>query len=579
MINSQNDIRVSGREDLTQNTLIELVPLLSPDEEFFSQEESNLRDKIYNTSAKKTEIKHKLEGLEEVEDPGIKPDFDKVTEFAKDLFGGWFGLVMLMFFIHCIMWIVRLFSSNSWDTWQWTINIFIYGFIICCVLVVGAIIWYYKSLSNWETQKEAYNEYNRTIKRFQNSIDEEERKIENFKAELQKINTNREKILVQAYRLNGLPLKSLTDWEYLDAKKTYFAFLKLMHDAYLNKNINEIIDFINTKYEIFYNHSLASESPSNEILRSFRSSIPLRVAGKINREAITPNEVTATSINFLFSRLRNFTANEMDRFIDDCNQILEMDTSGFFTKHDLSLLEIQINNLQSVYHQCARFVDGFQKLAISLNEALGICRLVAFRNIYLGAELLNVTHRGAGGGKSTTSTDSIGNIEFGNLNNIEISSFSVNDSINAMVSQGLESMSTFISSALSQKDSRKYVVNNPKSAALAAAGAAAFGAINAGIDAWKKRNAKVNDLINKQEQIFSAIEQLIANYESNYPLAVRSFELIEAISKVNTGFITIYQPIFEKIFIHQDVKSVSMEELHTLRKVLSDYNKIAKTEL
>ncbi len=574
-----NNSQILGTENINEANLSKLATQLSPDIEFFTQEESNLKDRIFIASSKISELKNKINNIDVVDHPGIKPNPEKVNDFAKNLFGSWFGLVVLMFIIHCVMWVVRLFSSSSWDTWEWTKNIFTYGLIICIILYIGAKVWYYFNLVSWEARKESYYEYKNNLNGLQKSIDDEEQRINNFHVELKKIDDNRAKILVQAYRLKGLPLKSLIDWEYSDAKETYFAFLKLMHNAYINKNTDEIINFINTKYELFYFHSLASEAPSNEVLRSFRNSIPLRIGGNINREVITPNEGTAKAISLLSNRLNNYTPNKMDNFIDEVNKILKMDTRGFFTKHDSSLLEEQANRLQYVYNQCVNFVEGFQNLATRLNDVLGICRLVAFRNIYLGAELLNITHRGAGGGKSTTSTDSIGDIEFGSVDNIDISSFSLNDSINAMVSQGLENMSIFISNALSQKDSRKYIVNNPKSAALSAAGIAAFGAINAGIDAWKKRNAKINDLINKQEQIFNAIEQLINNHESNYPLAVRSLELIEAISKINTGFITIYQPIYEKLFIQRDFESVSKADLYHLRQALNDYNQIAKTKL
>lgn len=581
MNNSFQFANISGASTLNEETIQKLVVSLSPDTEIFSQEEMDIREKIAKASSKKEEIKSELDNLEVVEHPGIKPNREKVNDSIRTIFFSWIGLVVLMFIIHCIMWCVRLVSNNSWDTWAWTTNLFTYGLIICVVITIGIKVWFHISLAGWEAMKELYTKYKDNVKSLQKSIEKEDHKISNFQSEIENINDNRARVLVQAYRLNGLPLKSIGNWNYKEAKKTYFSFLDRMQRAYENKSITEIIDFIDFKYRLFYSYSLASEASSAQNLESFRRCIPMYHDGKMNREIITPKDVTPTTISQLSYNLANYKANEMDRYINEFERILDMDTSGFFTKHDSSLLEKQTNKLEALYTNSVRFVEGFQEFATSLDEALGLCRLVAFRNIYLGAELLNIVHRGAGGGKASTSTDNIGNIELEGLKNINVASFSMTDSLNAVVSNSVATMSAFISNALSQKETRKLAANNPKNAAFAAAGAAAFGAINAGIEAWKNRNAKINDLVSKQNQIFEALEQVIKTYEGNYPLAIRSLELIEAISKVNMGFATIYSPLYKKIFIEHDLRITNKDkaDLSAISKILNDYNKIAKTNL
>lgn len=575
----QQYANISGLQDLSEETIQKLATSISWNKEYFSEEETSIKEKISKASSKKVSIKTQIDNLEIVEHPGIKPSREKVNDIIKTLFGSWIGLVILMFIIHCIMWCVRLVSDSSWDTWNWVTNIALYGFIICMLAFFGLKIWYHISLFGWEAGKELYTEYKDNVKRLQKAIEDEDQRIENYQSELQIIKDNRAKILVQAYRQKGLPLKSLANWDYTDAKNTYFSFLKLMQEAYVGKTQNEIITFIDSKYKIFYSRSLDSETSSDEVLKSFKNSIPLLIAGKINRAIMVPSEVSPSSINHLSNQLANYKANELDKFIDEFDQLLNMDTSGFFTKQDSSLLEIQTDKMQSVYNKSTKVISGFQNLVYNLNHALGICRLVAFRNIYLGAELLNIVHNGAGGGKSTTSSDQIDKIEIGDFEDIDISTFSMQDSLNNMVSNGLDTMSNFINEALSQKSTRKYVTNNPKSAAMAAVGAAAFGAINAGIDAWRKRNAKINDLLNKQEQIFRGFEQTIEAYESNYPLALRSLELIEALMKVNTGFATLYTPLYDKVFVQQNIASISMSEIHGLARALNDYNNITKIKL
>lgn len=579
MNHSQQFAQISGLQDLSEEILQKLASSLSSNEEFFSEEEAYIRGKISKASSKKASINTQIDNLEIVEHPGIKPNREKVNDIIKSIFGGWIGLVILMFIIHCIMWCVRLVSDSSWDTWKWTTNLFLYGLIICILAYFGLKIWYHISLAGWEAGKESYTEYKDNEKRLHKAIEDENQRIKNYQSELQKINDNRARVLVQAYRQKGLPLKSLATWDYSDAKRTYFSLLKSMQEAYLTKNQDEIITFINTKFGIFYNRSLDSETPSAEVLKAFKTSVPFSVDGKINREVTIPSETSSNSLNHLSTQLAYYKANEMDKYIDEFDEVLNMDTSGFFTKQDSSLLETQTNKMQSVYNRCTKVISGFQNLVHKLNHTLGVCRLVAFRNIYLGAELLNIAHKGAGGGKSTTSSDKIDNIEIGDFEDIDISKFSLSDSLNNMVSNGLDSMSNFITEALTQKDTRKYVANNPKTAALAAVGAAAFGAINAGLDAWKNRNAKINDLINKQEQIFKVFEQSIEAYEVNYPLALRSLELIEAIVKINTGFATIYKPLYDKIFVQRNLTSVSMQELHGLARALNEYNNITKTKL
>lgn len=580
MTTLNNNIKISGLDNLSEETLQELTSILSPDQELFSEEENNNRVKISQALAKKTDIHTEMVNLEVVQHAGVKPNINKVNEFIKGLFGGWISLVVIMFIIHCVMWVVRLVSSSSWDTWKWTSNLFFYGFSICVIIYIGVKIWYHLTLVGWETQMELYREYKDKLAKLQKAMDYEDSRINNYRSEINKIIDNRGKILAYAFRLKGLPLKDLKNWDYKNAKESYFSLLKLKQNAYSSKNPDKIKEFLNTKYEIFYAHSLASESPSKEVLDTFYSYIPLFSNKEINRDVTDPSPISQSAIKLLSTKLYEYDADAMNRYIHECDQILEMDTSGIFTKYDSSLLEEQTRKMQGVYNKCAKYVDSFQNLIICLNNSLSICRLVAFRNIYLGAELLHMIKEGAGGGRSAISTDTIHNIEIEALhNNLNLSSFSFSESINNIVNDSIESVSCLIQNVISNKHTRKYAANNPKNAALAVAGAAAFGAITAGIEAWKKRNAKINDLSNKQDKIFESLFILIEKYCDSYPVAVRTIELIQAITKVNSGFIEIYKPLYDKIFVHQNMSSVSMTELHSLSRALSHYNNISKTNL
>ena len=405
--------------------------------------------------------------------------------------------------------------------------------------------------------------------------------LEVLNRSISNIITNRQNILACAFRLIlSLPIRSIAASDFDTMHK---AFFKTLDNSKSFQSIEEpterlkaLFSFYDAKLELFHKVSIPSEAISTEVLQTVRSAI---TKAESSRGVWKLSESNESYVAKLIRDNSHYTANSLDANIDEFKELLEMDTSGFLTKHDSDALEQQVGGLNKIYRSTVDFYDRHNNLIEKINHTLGVVRLVAYRYIYLGAELLNIVHEGAGGGKLTTAFDSIeGTVDLAK-SNVKIESFTTSDAISGMIASGLDSITTSVSNVLNDKQAAKFAMNNPKTTAIAVAGQAAFAIIDSGIKAWKKRNAKIDGLLKKEEQIIENQKKVVDSYLMNLSSSERALELIKAIIKVNEGFLSIYTPISQKVFIDKSFASVSMTELQQLALAIGEYKKISDSKL
>lgn len=567
---------------LPQAQIEQYAKTLGRNDRPFSEDENKCKSQRKAAQSKADNLKRQIKALGKKEDPGIQPDYEPFVKPLCRTVGWIWGIsVLLMFLFHCVIWVGKLLFDISWDTWGWTKTCFMYGLYIEIACFLGGSIVYGFAYWFWNYRKKAYIEWKTKLQLLKSELSSANSNIKELDQSLANIDVNRQNILAYAYKLRlSLPIRCIQVQNLEKAQKTLFEFLdkKEAIDSISDpmKKFESLLDFYDRKLKLFYNVSVPSEATSQEALNTVTSAV-CRLEN--SRGELLLSETKVSHVESLSKNNSRYNSSSLDARIDEFNDVLEMDTSGFLTKHNSAALEKQVAGLSTTFDTSLAFYKGHEKVVQKINYALSVVRLVAYRNIYLGAELLNVVREGAGGGKLTTAFDSIScSLQLANSKS-KIETFSTSAAISNMLTTGFDSITTSVNNILSDKKARNYAANNPKQAALAVAGAAAFSIIESGIQAWKKRNAKIEGLIKQEEKLIKNMEALVDSYLMNLSSSKRALELIKAIIKANDGFTAIYAPLSNKVFVDKSIDSVSMTELQELAIAISEYKKISDSKL
>ncbi|MDE6415665.1 MAG: hypothetical protein K2K68_01390 [Duncaniella sp.] len=560
----------------------ELAKVYSRNSEIFVKEEKDCKDELYTLENKKNILNKEIAGLGIKKDPGYSPDWESYVNPVCETIGKiWVVCLFLVFLFHCLIWVIKLLFNISWDTWGWTKTCFFWGLGALAVGAVGALLVYWVAYKIWSSNKAEYIEWRDELQRLTSILKSVEADIHQCKTSLKNIASNRRSTLLHAMHTRlGLPVRSIDSRNFGEIRTRFFDMLEnkskvdVISDPVIRQDAS--LKYYDEKLRMFFDVSIPSEAISKQVLGSFSKAV--EVSGSM-RGDVKIKELEKKSILSLKGSVSSYTEDSLDDEIDDFNRFLEMDTSGFFTKHDSALLEKQVNGLEEVYDKTNAFCQRYSKTVETVNNALGLVRLLAYRNIYLGAELLNIIRENAGGGKLSTAFDAVELTSGLKIKKLKIEQFSTKEAIGDILSAGANAAFDMIDNGLKDKNIRKAAQDNPKAAALAVAGVAAVAAINSGIDAWKKRNAKIEGLIKKEEAIISNMEQIVDSYLDSLASNERALELIMAIIKANQGFRAIYDSLYHKVFVSKDLQSVSMMELKQLTLALQEYKKISDSKL
>lgn len=510
--------------------------------------------------------------------PGYQPDYSPFVWPVCKIVGILWGVgIVLVFVFHCLIWLLQLIFNIPWDTWGWVKSFFMYGLyteIICFLggsIIYGIVYWI------WMRRTEAYNQWKSEMEALQARLSTEKKNVCVLNRSLANIDANRQNILLYAYKLIlSLPIRTIAIQDLEKAHNKFFELLERKESLKAIDNPKEkldaMVDFYNTQLALFYHVSVPSEATSQDALDSFN----VAVDGLKNpRGLLVLSETEENHVGSLVKQKSHYTSTSLDSEIDEFKELLEMNTSGVLTKVNSRALEKQVTKMNSVYNSAVTFYKGFDEVRKRIIHTLGVVRLVAYRNIYLGAELLNVVREGAGGGKLTTAFDSIDNSVKLTDSNIEITSFTMTGAIGDVVSAGLNS----VANILDNRTFTRYAAGNPKQASLAVAGVAAISMLEKGIEAWERRQAKIEGLKEHYKELSDNMKALVDSYLKNYSSTERAVELIAAIVNANQGFMSIYNSISKKVFIDKSLNAVTMAELQQLTQAIGAYKKISDSKL
>ena len=476
----------------------------------------------------------KLEAPKKVEDPGALNFFKILISYA---IGAWF------------IWYLD---------WFW---IGVAVMVIETLIVFGHI----SSIGEYEQYVKAEKEYTSTKERLKNGIPQ-------LQVETDILQTVISENLYS--EINGgcaipIPKASINEstWDNLSGKldelvRLYSEYKNVSDDE--NVKRDKAMRFFDAKLQFFYDVSVRCEAGTS-VFREFDTQLKNAIASKnvylLRKDPEESSLLQAKEYSFA-SKLEGFkaSANRMDisRLMNQYNAVKDMDTSGFLGFANVDKLARKTENLQKVY---APIKDEYDRL-----RRLSYARTVAYRNIYLGVELLNYIRDNAGGKSLMTQKDTV-------ITNKAMVVGSVSG--DALHMDSMENVANtlngLLTDTLEDKQLRKFVMNNPKMAAGAAALAVVGGFLNERID-------KINNNNEMQKQLITSIGQMVDGFNSGKAGMLRAVEVIKALSKANIGFLAIYAPLRDKFFI-EGCTVATMRDLQNLAKATQEYKHISDTKL
>ena len=484
----------------------------------------------------------KLEAPKKVEDPGALNFFKILISYA---IGAWF------------IWYLD---------WFW---IGVAVMVIETLIVFGHI----SSIGEYEQYVKAEKEYTSTKERLKNGIPQ-------LQVETDILQTVISENLYS--EINGgcaipIPKASINEstWDNLSGKldelvRLYSEYKNVSDDE--NVKRDKAMRFFDAKLQFFYDVSVRCEAGTS-VFREFDTQLKNAIASKnvylLRKDPEESSLLQAKEYSFA-SKLEGFkaSANRMDisRLMNQYNAVKDMDTSGFLGFANVDKLARKTENLQKVYAPIKDEYDRLRRLSNDINYYLTYARTVAYRNIYLGVELLNYIRDNVGGKSLMTQKDTV-------ITNKAMVVGSVSG--DALHMDSMENVANtlngLLTDTLEDKQLRKFVMNNPKMAAGAAALAVVGGFLNERID-------KINNNNEMQKQLITSIGQMVDGFNSGKAGMLRAVEVIKALSKANIGFLAIYAPLRDKFFI-EGCTVATMRDLQNLAKATQEYKHISDTKL
>ena len=279
-----------------------------------------------------------------------------------------------------------------------------------------------------------------------------------------------------------------------------------------------------------------------------------------------------------FNKLQQYTAllndNKMAPILRELNNVKNIDTKGFFGMQNLDALAEKTKLLQDLLREASAEYNELSQINNNIGYLLEYLRVCAYRNIYLGAELLNYLRDNAGGKSLTTEKGTVDmKIE---LENIDISFDSLRMDIVGNLTSSVSNCIEVGTKMLDDKEMVNFMKSNPKAALGLAAGAAAFSLVEGLVT---ERNEKIKQNTKIQKDVIKNIKLMVDNYTKGQGSLLRAIEIIKAIKKANDGYMNVYEPLRHKVFDEGQLTSVTMKELQQMAMATKEYNKISQAKL
>lgn len=363
------------------------------------------------------------------------------------------------------------------------------------------------------------------------------------------------------------------NWERIDKKLDVLVNLYSQYKQAENSSYKRsaALEYFNMKLQFFYEESIQGETTAS-VYSIFNRQLS---------EAMSKNDLNLLRHDSEEEYLLSFGEYEFKNQIERYKYSLEnmsmehalykydgiknLTTIGSWGFADIDKLADKTEELRRVYQDVTTEYEKLQDITENVNYFLTYVRSIAYRNIYLGAELLNFIKDVAGGKKLMAQKDCVVTETISDVANFSAEQLRMNASDNIS-----STLSDMLKTVAQDKSLMKFAVKNPKMMA----GAAALNVIG---NLLEERSRKINENVELQKQFIDNIGKMVDGYNSGKAGLLRSIEIIKALSKANIGFLAIYAPLRDKFFVEGSM--ASMLDLHKLAKATRDYKHISDAKL
>lgn len=483
-------------------------------------------------------------------------------------------IIAILFVLHCIIWVVNLIVDIEWDTWGWTVTAFWWGLGITAFVAIATIAWYFYSKDKYAKDLDAYHNYVNTKERLKQDKKKTSAAIINDKKKVQDSLTKDIREIVEV----PIDDKAIQFEDKDEAEKLLADFVEnkqivsSCEDIAMRGKLYD--DLMNKKLSIFYILSIKGEST---VTYPFFQKQLASAQKKNDYNLLRIEEKNATALSHL-NKIGTYTQllnnNKMTPILNDLNEVKEISTNNWLGFTSVNALAEKTEMLQELFKAASYEYKELASVNEEISYLLEYVRVCAYRNIYLGAELLNYIRDNAGG-KSLTTEKGMVEIDV-KLQDINVSAKSlkmdvlgnISTTVNSYINAGVE--------LLDNKEVKKFIGKNPKAATGLAAAALIGGAA---INLMDERNEKIEQNNRIQKDVIKNIQKMVSNYTKGQGTLLRAIEIIKAITKANSGFMQVYEPLKVRVFDKKDVTSVTMQDISQLVIATNEYNKISKAKL
>ena len=524
-------------------------------------------------------VKRQIEELVPRTRPQTEPEFD----FTPITYTGVAAavIVAVLFVLHCVVWVLNFVFSISWDTWEWTKMAFWGGIGITVIVAIATVAYYFWRKKEYSNDLEAYNLYKRTQNKLTSQSKEIAEQIKKLGKEAEDIKSEYSASLARDIRdILSVPIddNAIAYEDRHEAEQLMQEHYSLVEKYRATEDVTEKLqlrsEVTNSKLRLFYLLSIKGES--HYTYPVFEQQ--LHKAESTGNYGLMRVEVKDKVADMHFNKLQQYTAllndNKMTPILSELNNVKDIDTKGFLGMQSVDALAEKTELLQDLLREASAEYNELSRINNNIGYLLEYLRVCAYRNIYLGAELLNYLRDNAGGKSLTTEKGTVDmKIE---LENIDISFDSLKMDVIGNLTNSVSNCIEEGTKMLENKEMVNFTKSNPKAAIALAAGAAAINFVDNFVT---ERNEKIK-LNNKiQKDAVKNIKLMVDNYTKGQSQLLRAIEIIKAIKKANDGYMNVYEPLRHKVFDEGQLTSVTMKELQQMAMATKEYNKISQAKL
>lgn len=557
-----------------ENLVLEITERSDPKEAQIRRAESEnkaTKQLYYNVTSE-------LQSLGSMDEP-VAPT-PHAASTAQYSFGITAAAVVVLFLLHCVVWVLKLIFPITWNTWGWTTTTLFWGIGISVVLTIIAFWQDSQNKKNYELAVINYQNYTERKAQLEAEIDAADKTLKNQESKLDRL--YRQRFNALGYALNkkvGMPFPSsaIGHDNYKAIKKSYLGFSSLLSrikstdDKTMKTELRDKLR--SSKLRFLYEHSLKAEV-SPDVYKEFKR----QYDRSRNSPMVLRQDIPAASSRGAkeLMQLTNFKGllkdDHLSPIIDRFNAVANRDThkSGFLSfMTDSDKKAQQTRDLQQLATAAKQEYDELMEINKHVSYALEFARGCAYRNIYLGAEMINYIKDTAGGGTLEKAQDSADMISL-SQDTVNIEAFSIDANVS---DAALNTIGMMASTVMDNKQLQQLVKNNPKMSA----GIAAVAAIGSAAYSYMSNLANNAEA---QHQLINTVQQISEGYTEGKSAMFRAIEIIGSIVEANKGFMSVYAPLSKRVYVDGEVVPANLRnDISLLAKATKEYKKIADSKI